>query len=226
MKERINLGVLFGGRSCEHEVSVTSARSILKAIDQDKYNVHLIGIDKQGRWHLGEEFETLTHEGSVSALSAQSSSSTVSLELHDTGNITQRPTANNQKSTKSPKLDVLFPVLHGTFGEDGALQGALEMAGLPYVGCGIAASALAMDKALVKTVFESANIPQAPYIVATHREWQQDPDQILASIEEKLGTSVFTKPANLGSSVGISKSTTKDELIIAINHALSLGKTS
>ena len=170
MTDKINLGILFGGRSCEHEVSVTSATSILKAIDQDKYNVYLIGIDKTGHWHLGSDMAALVQDGSVAdfnQLPAPDLTSEVSLGLHNQANLASA----GSNSGSLPALDVVFPVLHGTFGEDGTLQGVLEMAGLPYVGCGVAASSLAMDKALAKKVFAAAGIPQADYVISTASQW-------------------------------------------------------
>ena len=162
MSEKRNLGILFGGRSCEHEVSVVSARSLLEAIDRDRYNVTLIGIDKQGRWHAGSELANLTEDKEVKSLSNDNpdsnESSLVSMEIHHQGNLMP---VDPGRSTV-PELDVIFPVLHGTFGEDGTIQGVLEMAGIPYVGCGVAASAIAMDKALAKQIFAAAGIPQSP----------------------------------------------------------------
>jgi D-alanine-D-alanine ligase len=122
--------------------------------------------------------------------------------------------------TSIPALDVVFPVLHGTFGEDGTLQGVLEMAGLPYVGCGVAASALAMDKSLAKMVFASLGIPQAPYTVTTAHQWNEDKEAVMDSVEQVLGYAVFVKPANLGSSVGVGKAKNRQELSGAINDAL------
>jgi D-alanine-D-alanine ligase len=243
MKNKINLGILFGGRSCEHEVSVTSATSILKAIDRQKYNVHLIGIDKSGHWQLGKDIDSITHDGAVAELGHGQSnglpdpaarpistplstpvSTPVSMGLHNNGNLTHGTTNDTVPESNSPlslpSLDVIFPVLHGTFGEDGTLQGVLEMAGVPYVGCGVAASALAMDKALAKMVFESAGIPQAPYLVATAFQWNNSNQEILDNIEQSLGYAVFVKPANLGSSVGVGKAKNRKDLLAAINHAL------
>ena len=235
MTNKINLGILFGGRSCEHEVSVTSATSILNAIDREKYNVHLIGIDKSGRWQLGKDIESITRDGAVAELGQKQperlpgittapDSTPVSMGLHNNGNLTVSPADPMDSESGSPpslpSLDVIFPVLHGTFGEDGTLQGVLEMAGIPYVGCGVAASALAMDKALAKMVFESAGLPQAPYLVATAFHWNQSNNQVLDDVEQNLGYAVFVKPANLGSSVGVGKAKNRQELLDAINHAL------
>ncbi|MGI9318834.1 MAG: D-alanine--D-alanine ligase family protein [bacterium] len=219
MSTKINLGILFGGRSCEHEVSVVSARSVLEAIDREKYNVFLIGIDKQGKWHLGSDMKQLVSEKAVSALplsqDTPSGSREVSLDLYYQGNLA--PTLNQDSGT--PRLDVIFPVLHGTFGEDGTIQGVFEMAGIPYVGCGVAASAIAMDKALAKQVFSAANIPQAPCIIITRTEWNTGSEAINLQIEDTLGYPIFVKPANMGSSVGVSKASDQDSLIKAIQTA-------
>lgn len=224
MKERLNIGILFGGRSCEHEVSVTSARSILAALHPTKYNVHLIGIDKSGNWHLSDNIETLAPAGCVEKIRAANnvSSTAVSLSLHNQGNLIRLAdcSLSDCQSSHIPAVEVVFPVLHGPFGEDGTLQGVLEMAGLPYVGCGVAASALAMDKALAKKVFESANIPQARYVVAAVWQWQNHKNRVIDEIESTLDYAMFVKPANMGSSVGISKAKNQDELSNAIDHAL------
>ena len=218
-----SLGILFGGRSCEHEVSVRSASSILKAIDRNQYDVHLIGIDKNGRWHLSDDLEKITHCGTVEPSAGNMVASTaVSMALHHQGNLTgpgkgDDPAERNRPAI--PALDIIFPVLHGTFGEDGTLQGVLEMAGIPYVGCGVAASALAMDKALSKKVFEANGIPQAGYDVLTIFDWKENRDLALSKTEESLGYPVFVKPANLGSSVGISKAKNRGELVRAIQTA-------
>ena len=221
--KKTSLGILFGGRSCEHEVSVRSASSILKAIDRNQYDVHLIGIDKSGRWHLSDDLEKITHCGAVEPFARETAASTaVSLALHHQGNLTG-PAKGTDPAKRShpaiPALDIIFPVLHGTFGEDGTLQGVLEMAGIPYVGCGVAASALAMDKALSKKVFEAHGIPQAGYTVLTIFDWKEDRHLALTTTEESLGYPLFVKPANLGSSVGISKAKNRDELVQAIHTA-------
>ena len=240
--KKLNLGLLFGGRSCEHEVSVTSARSILNAIDLDKYNVCLIGIDKSGHWHLADDFDALISDGAVkfsnhhltgsvagsvaapaNALDSagtghdKGSDDLITLDLHNQGNLAAA--RNPARHISPPALDVIFPVLHGTFGEDGTLQGVFEMAGIPYVGCGVAASALAMDKALAKKIFQAAGIPQATYTGFTAREWKRDPGKIMDQSEFRLGYPVFVKPANLGSSVGISKAHGRDQLKTAIELA-------
>ncbi len=223
MKKKINLGILFGGQSCEHEVSVTSARSIEKAIDREKYHVHLIGIDKSGYWHLGDDVEALTSSGSVTQLQqGQNNPDTaVSLELHSSGNLVAQTgsTMQSHAPARPPMLDVVFPILHGPFGEDGTMQAVLETAGLPYVGCGVAASALAMDKVLAKLVFAASGIPQAPYMIAETVEWQQNQNRIIGLVEQKLEYPMFVKPANMGSSVGISKAGDRHGLIDAASLA-------
>ena len=223
MKKKINLGILFGGQSCEHEVSVTSARSIQQAVNREKYQVHLIGIDKSGYWHLGNDVEALTSAGSVTRLrQGQNHPDTaVSLELHNSGNLVAQTgsTMQSHAPARPPMLAVVFPVLHGPFGEDGTMQGVLETAGLPYVGCGVAASALAMDKVLAKMVFATSGIPQAPYMIAEAVEWQRDQNRIIVLSEQKPGYPMFVKPANMGSSVGISKAGDRQGLIDAASLA-------
>ncbi len=212
--EKTQLGLLFGGRSCEHEVSVTSARSILKSIDRDRYDVHLIGIDKSGHWHLGNEIEHLIDGKQVSSLPSAKHSAEVSLALYQQGNL------STASAHQVPALDIIFPVLHGTFGEDGTIQGVFEMANIPYVGCGVAASAIAMDKALAKQVFAAANIPQSPCLIFTRFQWQSSQTDLIDQIETTLGFPLFIKPANLGSSVGISKAHTREQLVDAMELAL------
>ncbi len=238
MKGKISLGILFGGRSCEHEVSVTSARSILQAIDRDKYDVTLIGINKSGHWLLTDEFDAIVEDGSVKNTVQPSSGFlgknnqsndlpyAVSLGLHDQGNLakvsdsTEPLSTTGQSSQQPPPLDVIFPVLHGTFGEDGTLQGVMEIAGIPYVGCGVLGSSLSMDKSVVKKVFEAEGIPQAPYQVVIGYDWQCQSEPIMHDIEATLGYPLFVKPANMGSSVGINKAHNSRQLRSAIDHAL------
>ena len=228
--KKINLGLLFGGRSCEHEVSVTSARCILQALDRSQYNISLIGIDKTGHWHLADDFDSLLDGGEVKPIARgkpaananPSGGNPVTLDLHYQGNLataTATATAAAPPDAALPSLDVIFPALHGTFGEDGTLQGVFEMAGIPYVGCGVAASALAMDKILAKKIFAAAGIPQADYLGVTAAQWQRDPNAIVERGEARLDYPVFVKPANLGSSVGISKAHERAQLQTAIRLA-------
>ena len=219
MSDKINIGILFGGRSCEHEVSVTSARSVLQAIDHDRYNVCLIGIDKQGFWHAADDIGRLTADGEVATLDsddAGSANDIVALQTHHQGNLA----SPGGQTAVIPELDVIFPVLHGTFGEDGTIQGLFEMAGIPYVGCGVAASAIAMDKALAKQVFNAADIPQAPSMVIRRGQWDRDANVILERAQTEFGMPVFIKPANLGSSVGVGKAHQPETLRQCIEDAL------
>ena len=215
MPGKKHVGILFGGRSCEHEVSVTSARSVLAAIDRNQYDVSLIAIDKQGHWHLGNDIDALVADKQV--LTGPGSDSLVTLQLHHEGQLVEARPA----STSTPRLDVLFPVLHGTFGEDGTVQGVFEMAGIPYVGCGVAASAIAMDKALAKQVFSAAGIPQAPCQIVLSHQWQTTRDTVVRKLIEKLGFPQFVKPANMGSSVGVSKADSESSLIAAVTEAFT-----
>ena len=217
MTQKLNLGVFLGGRSCEHEVSVTSARSLLDAVDREKYNIYLIGIDKQGLWHLSDSIESLISGKEVTALPSTSKDNVITMGLHHEGNL--EPVTPAQASAGLPALDVVFPVLHGTFGEDGTIQGVFEMAGIPYVGCGVAASSIAMDKALAKQVFYAAGIPQAPCNIVSRFAWNSDQTKITNQAEQTLGYPAFVKPANMGSSVGVSKANNQTDLIKAIAEA-------
>lgn len=215
--KKLNLALLFGGRSCEHRISVISARSILAAIDRDKYNLFLIGIDRAGHWHLADDFEALLEDGAVNP--PTHAADRVTLALHHHGNLS--PAAGStRRQVVLPALDVIFPALHGTFGEDGTLQGVFELAGIPFVGCGVAASAVAMDKILAKKILAAAGIPQAAYIGLTAAQWARDPAEILDRGEVRLGYPIFVKPANLGSSVGIGKAHGRAQLRDAIESAL------
>ena len=232
--KKMNLGLLFGGRSCEHEVSVVSARSIFNAIDRSKYQVSLIGIDKAGHWRLADDFDRLLSGGAVTPVEPRRAGETggggddlITLDLHHRGNLSatttpmvrNSPAAVDVPAVDVPAVDVIFPALHGTFGEDGTIQGVFEMAGIAYVGCGVAASALAMDKVLAKKVFTAAGIPQAAYLGVTASQWRRDPNEIIERGETQLGYPMFIKPANLGSSVGISKAHDRAQLKTAIQLA-------
>lgn len=174
----------------------------------------MIGIDKQGQWHLAHQLDDIAGREVFASPKNSGRKDWVTLNLHQHGNLSAL-----DADMDVPKLDVIFPVLHGTFGEDGALQGVFEMAGIPYVGCGVAASSVAMDKALSKKLFAAEGLPQAPYLVFTIYEWQNHPNKTCRQIAETLGTPTFVKPANLGSSVGISKVHAVDDLASALDHA-------
>ena len=194
MSEKIRVGVVFGGRSGEHEVSLASARGIMGALDPDRFDVTPIGITREGRWLVeGEPMAQLTAGVEPSAGNAP-----LALQSRPSGPIS--------------RVDVIFPVLHGPFGEDGTIQGMFEMADLAYVGSGVAGSAVGMDKILMKGLFLAAGLPVLPYVALSRSEWEREPEAVLDRIEERLDYPMFVKPANLGSSVGISKCADREEL--------------
>lgn len=203
MSERLKIAVLFGGRSGEHEVSLASAKSVMRALDPEKYEVIPVGITREGAWIVGADpLAALEQEDLGQAQPA------VILADPTQGGLKQlspRPQEQAGQLALLSRVDVVFPVLHGTFGEDGTVQGLLELANLPYVGAGVLASALAMDKIAFKDVCLARGLPVAEFIGTTRRRWEREPEAVLVEIEAKLPYPLFTKPANLGSSVGISK---------------------
>jgi len=215
--KKIRVGLIFGGRSGEHEVSFCSASSIIKAIDKDKYTVVLIGITKEGRWISPQDSELALQSGKIEG------KNTVIL-LNDSFSKSLVCIDNNQKLDKSSaleKLDVIFPILHGPYGEDGTIQGLLELANIPYVGAGVASSAISMDKDLMRTIFQQKGLPILKWITIKRKEWQKDKEKILSLIQDGFEYPLFVKPANLGSSVGITKVHKKEELEKAIDLASS-----
>ena len=214
MKKKLRIGILFGGRSGEHEVSLLSAASILKAIDRRKYDVVPIGIDKAGEW--------LPPAAAQALLSG--SSTAEPLQLTAGADLVQRSRALSQHGALSKDLDVVFPVLHGTFGEDGTIQGLFELADIAYVGSGVLGSAAGMDKDVMKKLFASAGLPQTPYVSLLRSQWQNTPARCTKQIEAALGYPLFTKPANAGSSVGISKVHDRSELSAAMDVAASFDR--
>ncbi len=205
---KLRVGILFGGRSGEHEVSLRSARSVVAAFDPERYEVALVAIDKQGRWLLGQNAAGLLAAPGSSTSQQENSQRSVIREM--------RPEIRGESLAG---LDVIFPVLHGPLGEDGTVQGLLELADLPYVGCGVAASAVGMDKATCKAVFAAHGLPQVPYVALKRSRWETAPDAVLDAIESQFSYPVFVKPANLGSSVGISKAADRASLRQALNEA-------
>lgn len=179
---KLKVGIIYGGRSGEHEVSLLSAESVIKALDKEKYEIIPIKIDKDGRW---------------------------------ADQIIQ------PDPTRSSGLDVVFPVLHGPYGEDGTMQGLLELANLPYVGAGVAASAVSMDKTFMRNLFQQAGLPLLPWEVVFGYEWRSAAEQVVRRLEDSLAYPMFVKPANLGSSVGVSKVKSRQELASAMELALS-----
>ena len=209
-KKKLCIGVLFGGRSGEHEVSLLSAASILKAIDRKKYDVVPIAISRAGQWLGGDQAQAL--------LAGQSTSSTLQIEAAAGTELIQ------QSSRLIDSLDLIFPVLHGTFGEDGTIQGLLELADVAYVGSGVLGSAAGMDKDAMKRLFAAAGLPQTPWATVLRSEWRANPKKVRHTLEQKLAYALFVKPANLGSSVGISKVHDRSELDAAMNLAASFDR--
>jgi len=216
MAKKLRVGIIFGGRSGEHEVSLVSATSVMKAMDEDKYEVIPIGITKEGQWIAsGDPLKALKAGG------PQEDSSPAAL-LGDTsqrGLIQLKKSERGLTSTRIRELDVVVPILHGPYGEDGTVQGLLELAGIPYVGCGVAASALGMDKALMKSLFQAKGLPVVEHMVVKRRDWEADPEKVLQAIESHFSYPCFVKAANLGSSVGITKVHHRGELPEALNLA-------
>ncbi len=240
MSPRVRVGVVFGGQSGEHEVSLVSARSVMAALDPQKYEVVPIGITRSGRWlTAGDPMARLAAgstdaEASASLAGPADGPSTGSADGPSTGpgrgseaddqTALTAPAANRElvpgaTGQRFPALDVIFPVLHGPFGEDGTIQGLLDLAGVPYVGCGVLASAVGMDKIISKAVFAAAGLPQARYLAFIRREWERNPADVIARIEAALTYPLFVKPANLGSSIGISKARDAGELADALTEA-------
>ncbi|MDD3031374.1 MAG: D-alanine--D-alanine ligase family protein [Candidatus Caldatribacteriota bacterium] len=214
-QDKIRIGILFGGKSGEHEVSFCSASSIIEAIDREKYEIIPIGITKDGCWLSSQESIIALRTGKIegkSRVAWKSGSGNHQLIVinKEMGNI-------NYSTIK--KLDVIFPVLHGPFGEDGTVQGLLELINIPYVGAGVSTSSLAMDKDLMKKMFQQSNLPQTKWITIKRREWSSKKNKILNKINNELTYPLFVKPTNLGSSVGINKVENALKLEEAINIA-------
>lgn len=212
-ERKLRVGVLFGGRSGEHEVSLMSARSVMEAIDPRKYEVVPIGITKQGRWITSGDPMQALHAGD------ESLSRPTALLADPSHRGLVRLEAQEPATTSPTELDVIFPVLHGPYGEDGTVQGLLELAGIPYVGAGVTASAVAMDKVIFKDVMLAHGLPTGPYLALKRKAWEADREAVLERIEEELGYPVFVKPANLGSSVGVSRCDDRDRLARGLDDA-------
>ena len=210
---KLNIALIFGGKSGEHEVSLVSTASIYKHIDKDKYNVFTIGITKEGTWMYYEGSEENIKNGNWVNLANKK----VEVNLVPSGN---KEVGIIFGDGRVEKIDVLFPVLHGPYGEDGTIQGLFEISQIPYVGCGVLASSVGMDKLICKKVFSEIGLPQVNYTDTSRWAFNMDSDKELNDIEAKLSYPIFVKPANLGSSVGISKATDREELLKGIEEAL------
>lgn len=219
--QKIKVGVIFGGRSGEHEVSIRSAKTVIEQIDKDKYEVVPIAISKNGNWLNPKESLNLLNEQTQKLIGEnfeKYSNSSIAL-IGDTKykGLTELKISTASINTES--LDVIFPVLHGTYGEDGTIQGLFEMADVPYVGCGVLASACGMDKVVMKTLFRDAELPMCKYVWFLRSEWEREANAVIRQTEAKLGYPCFVKPANLGSSVGVSQAIDENSLREAIKLA-------
>ena len=216
---KIRIGVIFGGRSGEHEVSVRSAQSVIAAIDKEKYDVTPMAIAKSGKWLSPAESTLLLPADTQQLLSNQNSikeKRAVALIGDPTyQGLTLMETINEP----SKPLDVVFPVLHGTYGEDGTIQGLFEMAGIPYIGCGVLASSCGMDKVTMKTLFRDAGLPMCRYTWFLRRDFETAPTAAIERIRNEVGFPDFVKPANLGSSGGVSRTHDEELLLNAIELA-------
>jgi len=214
LRKTLRVGVIFGGRSGEHEVSLRSAESVINAMDKSKYEVVPIGITPAGQWLVSGNAAAILPQ----AVIASNSRRQVAI-IGDPTKLGLTRLDKGANALSSEPLDAVFPVLHGTYGEDGTIQGLLDMAGVPYVGCGVLASATGMDKVAMKQLFAHAGLTIIEYEWFLRAAWEENPAAVMKRISRALGFPVFVKPANLGSSVGISRATNKKELRDAIDDA-------
>lgn len=219
--EKIKIGIVFGGRSGEHEISIRSAKTVIEQIDREKFEVVPIAINKNGNWLNPSESLALLPE-SVQASFSKTLENFRDVKIALLGDTEYRGLTRLEsfeaKQTFAP-LDVVFPILHGTYGEDGTIQGLFEMANIPYVGCGVLASACGMDKVVMKTLFRDAELPICKYVWFLRSEWERESHLVIKQTEAKLGYPCFVKPANMGSSVGVSKAVNEESLKKAIELA-------
>jgi D-alanine-D-alanine ligase len=222
MARKLRVAVLFGGRSGEHEVSLLSAASVLKAIDRTRFDVVPIGITKEGRWLGAGDARSLLEGENIAAarrLRAGDPEATPGAKLLQEGIPTLLAPEPGSQATAGKGIDIIFPVLHGTFGEDGTIQGLFELAGIAYVGAGVLGSAAGMDKDVMKRLFAEDGLPIVKHVTLQRAEWERAPRKAIARVEETLKYPVFVKPANLGSSVGITKAHDRKELGPALELA-------
>lgn len=207
MENKIKVGILFGGKSAEHEISLRSAKNVIEALDKDKYEAVLIGIDKNGKWLYNEQTSLILHADNIEKISLNLESENVALI----------PQSEGQLSGAGEKVDVVFPILHGPLGEDGTIQGLLKLANIPFVGAGVLGSAVGMDKDVMKRLLRDAGLPIGKYLAL--RSHQQRPT--FEDVAKELGVPCFVKPANLGSSVGINRVDNQEQYINALDEAFS-----
>ncbi|HVY24189.1 MAG TPA: D-alanine--D-alanine ligase family protein [Steroidobacteraceae bacterium] len=218
---KIRVAIVFGGKSAEHEISIVSAMSVYEALDKAKYDVELIGIDKNGRWTLPDLQWLLAQRARPREIMLDQVPYTIALHPGQSSGSLQVEEGIHGRTLRLQNtgvdgllapVDIVIPILHGANGEDGTIQGMLELAGLPYVGCGVLGSALCMDKDMAKRVLRDAGLPIVPFITVRKASWAKEPDQIISEAERSFGYPYFVKPANAGSSVGVNK-------IKSIDHA-------
>jgi len=214
---KLRVGVVFGGKSAEHEVSLQSAKNIVDAMDKSRFDVLLLGIDKQGQWHVSDASNYLLNASDPARIALNPSENSVAL----VPGIQQQQLIQAENSTPLPNVDVIFPIVHGTLGEDGSLQGMLRLANLPFVGSDVLASAACMDKDVTKRLLRDAGLSIAPFITLTRANRQQIS---FSDVQTQLGLPLFVKPANQGSSVGVSKVTNEAQYHAAVNLAFEFDK--
>jgi D-alanine-D-alanine ligase len=216
-KRKLRLALLYGGRSAEHAVSVSSARSVMEALDPERFEVVPVGITREGAWMLPRTspLELTAPEGGLPEVEAAGSQ--IALRPDERGALARADGSRDQLG----EIDVVLPILHGPYGEDGTVQGLFELADLPYVGAGVLASALAMDKSMAKVVLAQAGLPQCPYLVVREHQWRADPAAVAGQVADRLAFPVFTKPARLGSSIGITKVKSPDQLAEGLEAAFA-----
>ncbi len=233
--KRLRIGVIYGGRSGEHEISIASAAAVVSNLDRDRYEAVPLYIDRDGRWTIADRAPTAASAADVIGRMRTDASRTAgrggreaylvpypsqeNLIVIDRDRVSGVEMGHDQATITGLSLDVVFPVLHGPYGEDGTIQGLLELANVPYVGAGVMASSVGMDKAVMKVLFEGRGLPSVAHVVVSNTEWSADPGAARRQIAERLGYPVFVKPVNLGSSVGISKVKGEAELDAAMAAA-------
>jgi D-alanine-D-alanine ligase len=223
MDKKVRIALIYGGKSGEHDVSLLTALAVIKAFDFSKYEIKPIYINKYGKWHTGDTLTAPLESKDQLAFGTVEDNTPISVNRNIIPSNHTRNDVNHSiqalLNEESP-IDVVFPLLHGTFGEDGTIQGLLEMLNLPYVGAGVLASAVGMDKVMMKKIFAQEGLPQCMFRHFTKKQWEKDQAFCIMEIEISLGYPCFVKPANLGSSVGITKAANRDQLMAAVQFAL------
>lgn len=216
--KRLKIGVIFGSRSVEHEVSIVTAHQVMEAIDKEKYEIIPIYISKEGQWFSGSKLLNIENFKDMASL-LKSGLEKVYIAPDPSVKSLLRVSGGWFKKTFPMEIDVAFPLVHGTYGEDGTLQGLLELANIPYIGSGVLGSAIGMDKIAMKAIFKGNDLPVVNHVWFLRNEWENEQEKVIKKIEAEMKYPLFIKPANLGSSIGISKAKDKEELIQAIEVA-------